>query len=93
MMKYLTLAAPVLLALTLSAQATIIKTRFEKWKHVQFSHQVHVGKKQLACGECHYLDEKQDIASRKGHAFCKGCHYDKGGPMSSCDPCHFRKSR
>lgn len=92
-MKVFTLLLLLGLAVAAAAQATVIETKFEKWKYVRFSHQVHVGTKKLACMECHYLDARQDIASRKGHSFCKGCHYDQGGPMSSCDPCHYRKTR
>lgn len=92
-MKNLALALSLLVALAGAARATTIETKFEKWRYVRFSHQVHVGKQKLACTECHYLDEAQDIASRKGHSFCKGCHYDKGGPMTSCDPCHYRKTK
>ena len=92
-MKSIAYAGVALLVLAVSAQATIIETKFEKWKYVQFSHQIHAGKQKLACTECHYLDQAKDMASRKGHAFCKGCHYDKGGPMTSCDPCHYRKSQ
>jgi Pyruvate/2-oxoacid:ferredoxin oxidoreductase delta subunit len=92
-MKYLVLVVPVMVAWAVSAQATIIETKFEKWKYVRFSHQIHVGNKKLACTECHYLDPDQDIMSRKGHAFCKGCHYDRGGPMGSCDPCHYRRTK
>lgn len=93
MMKHLSLLLPMLMVMAVAANATVIETKFDKWKYVRFSHQVHVGKKQLACTECHYLDDKQDIASRKGHSFCKGCHFDKGGPMNSCDPCHYRKTK
>ena len=79
--------------LAVSAGATELETKFDKWKYVHFSHQLHAGKQKLACSECHYLDEKQDMASRKGHSFCKGCHFDKGGPMNSCDPCHYQKTK
>lgn len=91
-MKYFVLLLPVVMVMAFSANATIIETKFDKWKYVRFSHQLHVGKKQLACSECHSLDEAQDMVTRKGHVFCKGCHYDKGGPMNSCDPCHYRKT-
>ena len=92
-MKYSGLFLAMVLAMAVSASATVIETKFDKWKYVRFSHQIHAGKHNLACSECHYLDEQQDIASRKGHAFCKGCHYDKGGPLNSCDPCHYRKTK
>lgn len=92
-MKYPGMLLVTLLALAVSANATVIETKFEKWKYVRFSHQLHAGQKKLACTECHYLDERQDIVSRKGHSFCKGCHFDKGGPLNSCDPCHYRKSK
>ena len=92
-MKSCGLLLAMVAILGVSADATTIETKFEKWKYVRFSHQVHAGKQKLACSECHYLDEQQDMASRKGHSFCKGCHYDKGGPMNSCDPCHYRRAK